>query len=246
MSITYTHTVTAHKADGTTKSVQSPYDDKDALMRLYDLTGYEVGDFFGQDVRWTGTLKSRFARSLVLQNEARNGDLSPTQWAWVHVLVVEAEQPSGPTDPVQLRRIRDLMDTAAETLKWPKVNLRTASCGRVRLARAGDRSRRPGVIHVTDGRPFGENTYYGSIELDGTWSPTDAVTPEVRSLLLELDRDPKATATAYGRRTGSCCFCSRELTDGRSVAVGYGPVCASRFDLPWGDDRASSTVEVKS
>jgi len=44
-------------------------------------------------------------------------------------------------------------------------------------------------------------------------------------------------AAALGHSTSYCCFCSRHLKDqgeGRSVEVGYGPVCAAKFGLPWG------------
>jgi hypothetical protein len=36
-------------------------------------------------------------------------------------------------------------------------------------------------------------------------------------------------AKAYGRVTGTCCVCSRRLTDENSIAEGIGPVCASKF-----------------
>lgn len=44
-------------------------------------------------------------------------------------------------------------------------------------------------------------------------------------------------AAAIGHLTSHCCFCGIELTDdgeGRSVQVGYGPVCAKNNGLPWG------------
>jgi hypothetical protein len=41
-------------------------------------------------------------------------------------------------------------------------------------------------------------------------------------------------AAAFGHATGHCVYCSRELTDDRSVEVGYGPVCAEKNGLPWG------------
>lgn len=44
-------------------------------------------------------------------------------------------------------------------------------------------------------------------------------------------------AAAIGALTHHCVFCSRELTDdgeGRSVEVGYGPICARKHGLPWG------------
>jgi len=87
---TYTHTVTVTKKDGTTKSVESPYTDKEAMMRLYDLTGFCLWGPPGRELIWTGSLTSSFARSLVVQNEMHGRPLSGKQWAWVHILVVEA------------------------------------------------------------------------------------------------------------------------------------------------------------
>jgi hypothetical protein len=46
-----------------------------------------------------------------------------------------------------------------------------------------------------------------------------------------------AEAAGLGWATHHCCFCNLELTDegdNRSVAVGYGPVCAKKNGLPWG------------
>jgi hypothetical protein len=36
-------------------------------------------------------------------------------------------------------------------------------------------------------------------------------------------------AKAYGRQTGSCCQCGRELTNESSIAAGIGPICAGKF-----------------
>lgn len=44
-------------------------------------------------------------------------------------------------------------------------------------------------------------------------------------------------AAAWGHDHDRCVFCGRDLTDdgaGRSVEVGYGPVCAEKHGLPWG------------
>ncbi|GAA3473868.1 DUF6011 domain-containing protein [Nonomuraea roseola] len=42
--------------------------------------------------------------------------------------------------------------------------------------------------------------------------------------LLTLDE-----AKAFGRETGSCCVCRRELTKQDSIDAGIGPVCADKF-----------------
>lgn len=41
-------------------------------------------------------------------------------------------------------------------------------------------------------------------------------------------------AAKFGHLYGQCVFCSRTLTDERSIEVGYGPVCADHHALPWG------------
>lgn len=44
-------------------------------------------------------------------------------------------------------------------------------------------------------------------------------------------------AAAWGHENHRCVFCGRNLSDdgeGRSVEVGYGPICAEKHNLPWG------------
>tara|TARA_Y100000310_G_scaffold322425_1_gene381475 strand:- start:1383 stop:2156 length:774 start_codon:yes stop_codon:yes gene_type:complete len=231
------NTITVTKRDGSTKSVESPYSDSEALARLEYLI--EQGKIEGS--RRDGT--ESFAGSL--STKGHRYGLSEKQAAWVHIIVVEFEAPREAPAPVAaLPRLRGMIDLAGESLQFPKINLVTTSGQKVRLSRAGENSRTPGQINITDGRPFGDNTFFGKVDLEGNLLPSRAMTEEVREFLVAFDADPASVATAYGRRTGSCCFCGRELTDGRSVAVGYGPICAPRYGLPWGEERASSTVEV--
>tara|TARA_R110000868_G_scaffold403456_1_gene680773 strand:- start:11 stop:427 length:417 start_codon:yes stop_codon:yes gene_type:complete len=41
--------------------------------------------------------------------------------------------------------------------------------------------------------------------------------------------DPLAAAQLYGKHTGSCSCCGRELTREDSIAAGIGPICATKF-----------------
>lgn len=47
--------------------------------------------------------------------------------------------------------------------------------------------------------------------------------------LREIDRDPRAAAAAYGKLSGICGCCGRDLTDPVSIEQGIGPVCRERF-----------------
>ena len=50
-----------------------------------------------------------------------------------------------------------------------------------------------------------------------------------------LELDPASYSARVGRETGSCCFCRKGLTTKASLAAGYGPICASKLGLPWGE-----------
>jgi hypothetical protein len=74
---------------------------------------------------------------------------------------------------------------------------------------------------------------YGKL-LDGDGKFTDYQP----GLLPRITRDLTAEEAArFGHEHHRCVFCSRNLsdeTDGRSVDVGYGPICANKYGLPWG------------
>lgn len=118
--------------------------------------------------------------------------------------------------------------------KYPKIALRTAGGLPLVLSLAGERSRYAGAVNVTDGGKYPDNVYYGRIEPNGAFAGRDPG-PDVMGLLLRFAADPQGVAAAYGRETGECCFCQAELTDERSVLQGYGPICAERHGLPWGE-----------
>ena len=54
-------------------------------------------------------------------------------------------------------------------------------------------------------------------------------------MLVEVEEHGRAYLFEAGRTVGTCCFCLAGLSTPESVAAGYGPVCAERFGLPWGD-----------
>lgn len=53
--------------------------------------------------------------------------------------------------------------------------------------------------------------------------------------LTEEHRISAEDAARFGQVTGTCVFCGRKLTDERSIDVGYGPKCAAKNGLPWGE-----------
>ena len=47
--------------------------------------------------------------------------------------------------------------------------------------------------------------------------------------LLTIAKNPVEAAKAYGKLTGSCSCCGRELSDPVSIEAGIGPVCATKW-----------------
>lgn len=54
-------------------------------------------------------------------------------------------------------------------------------------------------------------------------------TETVREKLEEFNADPLAAAMKYGKLSGRCCSCGRDLTDPASIEAGIGPICAEKF-----------------
>jgi hypothetical protein len=93
---------------------------------------------------------------------------------------------------------------------------------------------------LTDGRPFGDNKFFGRISPAGVLElgrDRPRQSEELVPLLSRLACEPAKVAAEFGHLTGHCTFCARKLNDARSIAVGYGPVCAEKFGLPWGETR---------
>lgn len=176
---------------------------------------------------------AEFAQSLISQYD-RRGSLSDKQWPWVERLVERTlPKPEPKADVLGLTKLTELFDKASENLQRPQVAF-SCSAGEFVVTKAGDASRNPGHLYVKDVC----GTYLGKVNPRGQlFIARDATHThgDVFQALEAFAEDPAEKAAAYGRATGNCCFCRRALTDTRSVEVGYGPICAERWSLPWGE-----------
>jgi hypothetical protein len=176
-----------------------------------------------------------FARDLIAADA--KGKLTPGRAAWVLKLLDRASTPAPAPEAVggDVAGIFALFANAkARGLKWPKIKLASGDGGPVVFKLAGPNSKYAGDVLVTDGGPFGANKWYGRITPAGEYVPGRAVTPDVRGLIAAFAADPAGVAAQYGKQAGACCFCGRGLDTPESLTVGYGPVCADKFGLPWG------------
>jgi hypothetical protein len=184
---------------------------------------------------------AEFAASLTEQ-WGRFGSLSEKQMHWAGVLIERAFSPQPaakapttrqPEVSADFSRLRHMFSLAsAAGLKRPKIKVVVNDVD-LKFAPAPISGNNPGYIYV-----HSQGEYAGKVSPEGNFFGN----PKVRDALLAFALDPAGKASAHGHATGECCFCSRELTDPASVAVGYGPICAGNYGLPHGQVRSPEIV----
>lgn len=129
----------------------------------------------------------------------------------------------------------ELLHSAKDHIKWPKIRLENNYV----LSIAGNNAKFPKSVNITDDKPYGYNVWFGRIFLNGQFQPAKHLAAnDVKKLLCELDlfvQNPAEYAKGYGQLTNNCMYCGRQLTNPQSVAVGYGPICAAHYGLPYGE-----------
>lgn len=166
---------------------------------------------------------SQFHQSLMMVN------LSPAQKYWL--FRIAEDKKNGVTEKkesIPLAKIAAMFASAKTHLKFPKIRLMNGN-SEVVISLAPEGGNNPGALYVKVG---GE--YAGKITASGEWHPRNNA-GDLTGFLREFAENPRAGAIKYGRLTGNCCFCHRTLTADNSLEVGYGPICAGRFGLPWGE-----------
>ena len=171
-----------------------------------------------------------FADSLVKSATSARG-CSEKQLFWLKTLLDRATgraTQAAPADVTLASVVRDLLVGSGKTLK---LTFLLDDGVTLVLKLAGPASKYAGKVMVSD-RVYGSGNYWGFI--DGLLFHPTAKTPEtVTQLLIDLAKDPAETIGEYGRLTGRCVICNTPIKDDRSMAVGYGPVCAKRLRLPY-------------
>lgn len=106
----------------------------------------------------------------------------------------------------------------AAGLKYPKLHLRGLT-----ISPAGANSQNAGSLYVKNGE-----AYLGKITGERFFSSRDC-SAEAAQTVASVISDPLTAAVAYGKQTGRCCCCGRELTDPVSVERGIGPICEANW-----------------
>jgi len=193
-----------------------------------------------------GSLDARLANTLIEKQAVLDRILDPPERMEV-VTVPEIARfpPVGPRKFVPLGLMATSIEAAdlalmllmaqRKGLKYPKIRFPQDVNGHdlpeplvLRLTSQGD-------VYLTGKGKFEERTVYAKFSAYGDVKRYNAWTPEIELFVRELVANPVEFTATAGRQTGNCVFCTKPLTDERSVVAGYGPTCAGRYGLPWGE-----------
>jgi len=122
-----------------------------------------------------------------------------------------------------LSRIREMFDTAtASGFKKPCYR---AEGLKITLAPATGRN--AGALYVVQ---IDFEVYQGKVEGTTFKAVYGAGNDTLRRLQI-IAANPMEAAVRYGRQTGRCSCCGRELTNKVSIDAGIGPICAQKWGL---------------
>lgn len=159
----------------------------------------------------------------------RKGRLTDAQIAAWHrgkarlaeVIAQRAKEAEQTKVAVDLTPIKTMFEAAvASGLKKPAYRAEGVI---LKLAAASGRN--PGALYVTDADT---SEYLGKV-VGVEFFPMGKVPASVAEALHAIAAEPKEAAVRWGRKTGKCSCCGRELTDKVSVANGVGPICAEKW-----------------
>jgi|TARA_R110001592_G_scaffold185043_3_gene428973 hypothetical protein len=118
------------------------------------------------------------------------------------------------------RRYSNGREFVTKKVQFPKVRV-----GDLVFSKASDSSKNAGAVYIKY-----QKEYIGKV-LGGYYLPVNSPCDEVISEIKKICKDPLDSAIAYGKRTGNCAVCSRDLTRHDSIDRGIGPICAERLGI---------------
>ncbi len=167
-------------------------------------------------------MRSSFAQDLA----AKFNRLSASQYAWAHKLAVDNTQPQkvDDTQPSQFEALFNAFEAAKSkgakrlTLRFDGINIKP--------------NRDLSALWVTSQTEKEEGNYGLQPKYLGKVTPAGCdsrLSDTVKETIMAAASDPLNAAIRYGKVSGECSCCGRELTRKDSIERGIGPICAEKF-----------------
>lgn len=210
-------TTAEQRATAKQKRMEKKARDAQQNMEWFTDDHPELAAYLVEVKSWNG-----FAQSLPGAVE-KYGDLTEKQFAAAkrmhekHI-AKQAAKVEAPADD-DLRSLVDMFAKAGESMKKPMFR-----ADGLKLSLAPSTGRNAGHIYVVE-----EGDYRGKITPEGRWMPVNGV--DLVERLKAIAANPFDAAVRYGRETGSCSCCGRELTNKLSIELGIGPICREKWGI---------------
>ncbi len=214
-------------------------------------TNDRTGETANIDVANLGALASEFA---TLDSEGRS-----FVWFWVAKRVAEhRSRPQATKQHADMRAFLadSFLYAIGMGLKKPMIRLTFGGWRyKVYLSAKGTVCFKTGRVVPGTSDPVGDEEYMGCLYggkflppgRDQYGRPGRKLTPENEQFLAEMGADPVGFLAKCSKDMCRCCYCNLPLEDARSKDVGYGPVCAAHWGLPWGksyDEKVPSFADL--
>lgn len=198
-----------------------------------------------KDIGFALSLTRQFRQGM---NRGKRKPLSEKQCEWVYILLERAEGSSvtgsmtpkkAEHDVIELGDMANIFEkfnkALANDILHPKIRFMVDD-KQLSMYLNKDHTR----INVGAKGDFGQNQWFGSFDSAGQFqmSRRYKLPDGTDQVLREFASNPSAAGRAIGLRMKWCCFCARPLTTTDSLYYGYGPVCAEKWELEWGNARA--------
>jgi hypothetical protein len=170
----------------------------------------------------------RGLRSTFAQDLARKfNKLSASQYAWAHKLAVDNVKvaPVKSNQPSQFEALFNAFEAAKSkgakrlTLRFEGVNVKP--------------NRDLSALWVTSQTEFEQGDYGMQPKYLGKVTPAGCdsrLSDDIKAIIMGAASDPLSAAIRYGKVSGSCSCCGKELTVKESIDRGIGPICAKKFN----------------
>lgn len=172
---------------------------------------------------------------------------------WVHYWVAKMVQ-----DRMQQPQMKGLHEFLADMFLFPigmglkRVMIRVVCRNKrykIYLSRKGTICFKTGYVVEGTSDPYGNEWYIGCL-FDGRFIESKNTRPldeHDHYFLGELMSRPTEFLAECSKDMNRCCYCNLPLEDERSKLVGYGPICATHWGLPWGgtyEEKVPSFAEL--
>lgn len=163
------------------------------------------------------------------QDQLTRDELGKSVYSWYK----EQSKPKQQISNLSENNLFALLDKAKAKMLFPKITVLTDTIQRGRLVAYMSKDRNK--INFVDSGKYPDNQYYGMIYRT---KPNQFImgrdcSSEIRSVINTLMSDPIGLAKIHGQQYANCCFCGKLLRNKNSLTVGYGPICAENWGLPW-------------